>query len=53
MPATWTAVAVGEDAGCPFVATAAEFSHTVGVGDTPEEALQVLLELIAATIQTL
>ena len=27
--------------------------RTVGVGDTPEAALQVLLELIAATIQTL
>jgi predicted HicB family RNase H-like nuclease len=25
----------------------------VGVGDTPEQALQVLLELLAATIQTL
>ncbi len=48
-----TSVGVGEDADCPFVATAAEFTHTVGVGDTPEEALQVLLELIAATIQTL
>jgi antitoxin HicB len=48
-----TAVGVGEDEDCPYVATAAEFSHTVGVGDTPEEALQVLLELIAATIQTL
>jgi antitoxin HicB len=48
-----TAVAVGEDPDCPFVATTAEFSHTVGVGNTPEEALQTLLELLAATIQTL
>jgi antitoxin HicB len=48
-----TSVAVGDDADCPFVASAAEFSHTVGVGDTPEEALQVLLELIATAIQIL
>ncbi len=48
-----TFVAVGDDPDCPFVASAAEFTHTVGVGDTPEEALQVLLELLAATIQTL
>jgi len=47
-----TFVAVGDDPDCPFVASAAEFTHTVGVGDTPEEALQVLLELLAATIQT-
>lgn len=48
-----TSVAVGDDPDCPYVASAAEFSHTIGVGDTPEEALQVLLELLAATIQTL
>jgi antitoxin HicB len=48
-----TTVAAGEEADCPFVASAAEFPYTVGVGDTPEEALEVLLGLIAATVQTL
>lgn len=46
-------VSPGDAADSPFVATAAEFTHTVGIGDTPEEARQELLHLIAATLQVL
>ena len=37
----------------PFVARASEFPYTAGVGLTPEESLQTLVEILASTLQVL
>ncbi|MBI2298558.1 MAG: type II toxin-antitoxin system HicB family antitoxin [Armatimonadetes bacterium] len=46
-------VVCGEDADEPFVARTAEFPYTIGIGDSPEEALRVLSEIIADTLEIL
>jgi predicted RNase H-like HicB family nuclease len=46
-------VVADEAPDAPFVARAAEFPYTCGAGDTPEEAVAVLTEMLADTIEVL
>lgn len=48
-----TAVAANDDPREPFVARATEFPFIAGAGDTPEEAIRVLTEMVADAIEDL
>ncbi len=46
-------IIVDEAPDAPYVAEAAELPYTCGVGSSPEEAVRVLTEAIAGTLETL